>query len=258
MKISIITVVYNNKSYLEDAIISVNNQTYKNIEYIVIDGGSTDGTVEIIKKHSKLISKWISEPDSGIYDAMNKGIKMASGEIIGTLNSDDIYFNDDIIKKIADIFKDSDIEGCYGDILYVSKDLKRTIRYWSSGAYKEGRFRKGWMPPHPTFFARKKLFKEHGGFREKFKIVGDYELMFRFIGKFKIKLYYIPEVLVKMRVGGVSNNGLMNQFTKIKEIYQSWLINDINPPILLPFIKPLLKIGQYNILSKIFRNNKYG
>ena len=245
MKISIITVVYNNKSYLEDAILSVKNQTYKNIEHIIVDGGSTDGTVEIIKKHSKLISNWISEPDSGIYDAMNKGINLSTGELIGILNSDDIYFHENVIKNVVSLFKQQKMDGCYGDLIYVSENLKNTIRHWKSSEYKKGLFKSGWMPPHPTFFVRKKIYERFGDFNCSFKISADYELMLRFIEKNHICIYYVPEILIKMRVGGKSNRGIMNLIRKSLEDYKAWKVNGLKISPVIVLKKPFSKLNQF-------------
>ena len=149
MKISVITVVLNNKSYIEDCINSVLNQSYKNVEYIVIDGGSTDGTVDAIRKYEKSISKWISEPDRGIYDAMNKGIELASGDVIGILNSDDVYFDSDVLQKIALLMSDANVDACYSDLVYVAaQNLSKVVRYWRSRQFEPGLFKKGWVPAH--------------------------------------------------------------------------------------------------------------
>lgn len=245
MKISIVTVIYNNEKYLEESILSVKNQSFDNVEHIVIDGGSTDGSLDIIKKYDKYISKWISEPDSGIYDAMNKGVSLATGDIIGFLNSDDIYFSNDILSKISGILKTNKVDCCYGDILYMSEDLKKKIRYWKAGNPGKGRFKKGWMPPHPAFFVKKKIFDRFGSFRTDFKISADYELMLRFFEKENISASYIPEILVKMRIGGKSNRGLKNLIRKSLEDYKSWKVNGLKISPLIMLKKPLLKIDQF-------------
>jgi len=245
MKISIITVVYNNKDFIEDCIDSVIAQSYQNIEYIIIDGNSNDGTLSVVKKYEKHISKWISESDSGIYDAMNKGIKLATGEVIGMLNSDDIYSNKNVIEHVMNLFKKMDIDGCYGDLLYVSKDLKENVRYWKAGVYKEGKFRKGWMPPHPTFFVRKKFYEKFGGFNSDFEISADYELMLRFIEKKHLSIYYLPEIIIKMRIGGKSNKGVKNLLKKSIEDYKAWKVNNMRMSPLIMVKKPLSKIGQF-------------
>ena len=216
MKISIITVVLNNKQFILDCIESVKKQTYADIEYIIIDGGSTDGTVKIIRENQPCIDQWISEEDQGIYDALNKGIRLASGEVIGFLNADDIFYSRDIVQKIVRIFKDNKIEAVYGDLVYMNKSLTRTIRYWESGQYKPGIFKTGWMLPHPTFYVRKSVYTKYGLYDTRFKISADYEIMLRLLEKKKIAVYYISEIVVIMRVGGVSNSGIKNLIRKSK------------------------------------------
>ncbi len=211
MKVSIITVVYNGKNTIEDCLKSIYSQTYPAIEHIVVDGGSTDGTLDIIKRNKKSISKWISEPDKGIYDALNKGIKMAAGDIIGFLHADDVYAHDKVIETVVSNMKKYNVDSCYGDLLYVDKNnTNKIIRYWKSQPYRNGLFRKGWMPPHPTFFVKKEVYEKYGYFNTNFKIASDYELMLRFLHKYKISTCYIPEVLIKMRLGGASNRSLKN------------------------------------------------
>ncbi|MEN8154848.1 MAG: glycosyltransferase family 2 protein [Acidobacteriota bacterium] len=251
MKISIITVVYNNKKYLEDSIRSVKGQSHSDVEYIVVDGGSTDGSLEIIKKYDKSISKWISETDSGIYDAMNKGVALATGDIVGFLNSDDIYFSGDILNKVSKTIEDNNSDCCYGDLVYVSGDLTKTIRYWKAGSPGGGSFRKGWMPPHPAFFVGKKIFENFGSFRTDFKISADYELMLRFFERGNISASYIPEILVKMRIGGKSNRGLKNLIRKSLEDYKAWRVNGLKISPLIMLKKPFLKVGQFFKSGKI-------
>ena len=246
MKVSIITVVYNNKDTIKNAIESVLNQTYKNIEYIIVDGASTDGTVEIIKSYGDSIDKFISEKDNGIYDAMNKGIRLASGDIIGILNSDDFYANNNIIEKVVKEFEDKKVDSVYGDLVYVNaKDTNKIVRYWKSKPYKKGLFKKGWHPAHPTFFVKKKIYEKYGLFNLDFKIAADYELMLRFLEKHQISNSYIPEIIVKMRLGGESNQSIKNIIKANIESYNAWKMNDLPPPFYLPFIKPLKKLKQF-------------
>ena len=246
MRVSIITVVYNNRNTIKDAVESVLNQTYKNIEYIIVDGASTDGTVEIIKSYGDSIDKFISEKDNGIYDAMNKGIKLASGDIIGILNSDDFYVGDNIIEKVVRTFKEQKVDSVYGDLVYVdSKDTNKIVRYWKSKPYKKGLFKKGWHPAHPTFFVKKEIYDKYGIFDLDFKIAADYELMLRFLEKYQISSSYIPEVLVKMRVGGKSNQSIKNIIKANIESYNAWKVNNLKPPFYLPLIKPLKKLKQF-------------
>ena len=246
MKISIITVVYNNEKEIEDTIKSVLNQTYKNIEYIIIDGSSTDNTRNIIKKYIKKISIFISEPDNGLYYAMNKGIRIATGDVIGFINSDDFYFSSSVIEKIADEFISKKIDCLYGDIVYVeSKNSSKIIRYWKSKKYEKGLFKKGWHPAHPSFFVKKHIYDKYGVFNTNFTIAADYELMLRFLEKNNILSSYLPEVLVKMRSGGQSNKNILKIIKANIESYKAWKTNFlyINPIIFLK--KPISKIFQY-------------
>lgn len=175
MKISIITVVFNNKPHIEACIQSVLGQTYRNIEYIVIDGASTDGTLALIKKYGDRISKWISEADNGIYDALNKGLVLATGDVVGFLHSDDIYAHDGVVGRVVSEMEEHNVDSCYGDLLYVHKDNpEKVIRYWRASPYRPGLFERGWMPPHPTFFARKGVYERFGYFNTDFKIAADY------------------------------------------------------------------------------------
>jgi len=244
--VSIITVVLNRKKTIEDAIKSVLSQNYSNIEYIVIDGWSRDGTLEVINKYKDKIAKIISEPDKGVFDAMNKGIKMASGEIIGILNADDFYTSDDVIEKVVETFQEEDCDCLWGDLVYVdAKNTDKIIRYWKSSQFEPGKFKNGWMPPHPTFFVRKWVYEKYGGFNLDFPISADYELMLRFLEKYKVKSCYIPQVLVKMRVGGQSSKNILNIIKANIECYKAWKINGLKINPLRIFLKPLLKISQY-------------
>lgn len=245
MKISIITAVLNGNRYIEDTIKSVLSQSYNDIEYIIIDGGSTDGTLEKVNKYKKKISKFISEQDKGIYDAMNKGIGFASGDIIGFLNSDDVYADSEIVSNVVNSFIENKIDGCYGDLIYVNSSLEKTVRYWKSGIYRRGSFRKGWMIPHPTFFLSKAIYSKYGGYHTEFKISADYELMLRLIEKNRISVYYIPKVFVKMRTGGKSNIGIKNLIIKSYEDLKAWRVNGLSAPFLLSLRKPVKKISQF-------------
>lgn len=246
MRVSIITAVYNDIETVEQCINSVLSQHYENIEHIIIDGGSTDGTIEIIKKYNNKTSKSVSEPDDGIYCALNRGINLASGDIIGVLHADDFYANDNVIETMVSQMKKHNVDSCYGDLLYVRKEnTDQTVRYWKSCPYKNGLFQKGWMPPHPSFFVRKYIYNKYGVFNTDFKIAADYELMLRFLEKNKITTHYIPSVLVKMRTGGVSNRNLKNIARKTVEDYRAWRVN--NQPVTFNTIlyKNLSKIPQF-------------
>lgn len=211
MKISIITVGYNCKDTVASAMDSVLSQVGTNLDYVVVDGASADGTLDIVKSYGAKVSKLISEPDKGIYDAMNKGIKMASGDAIGILNSDDMYVDDKVLNDVVETFERTGADAVYGDLVYVDEaDVDKVVRYWKSGAFMPGSFRKGWHPAHPALFVRKEIYEKYGVFDTSFDISADFELMLRFFEKHGIKTAYLPRVLVKMRVGGESNRSLAN------------------------------------------------
>jgi len=246
MKVSIITVCFNSVATIEDTIKSLIMQDYKDIEYIVVDGGSTDGTLEILAKYRNRIARCISEPDNGIYDAMNKGLRLATGNIIGFLNSGDFYAGENVIRRMVEVIRANNADCCYGDLEYVAKDNPaKTIRKWRSQSYQEGLFEKGWHPPHPTFFVKKCIFDEYGSFDLRYDIGADYELMLRFLKKHRIRSCYIPSVLVKMRTGGKSNKNLWQIIKTNIECFKAWKRNGLK---ITPFIilkKPASKLIQY-------------
>jgi len=206
MKISIITVCLNSVETIENTIKSVLSQNYNGIEYIVVDGGSTDGTLEILTKYRDRIHKYISEPDKGVYDAMNNGIRLATGDIIATLNSDDLYADETIVSRMVELIQENGLDAAYGDLAYIASDNSGHVRrFWKAGVYKRGAFSHGWVIPHPTFFCRKQVFEKYGYFNEKFQVAADFELLLRFIEKHQIKVGYLPKVIVKMRAGGRAN-----------------------------------------------------
>lgn len=218
MKISIITVCFNSADTIEDTLNSVANQSKVIVEHVLIDGASTDNTLEIIKRHQS-VTKLVSEPDKGIYDAMNKGIALATGDIVGTLNADDFYADENVLENVAKVFLDLTVEACYADLVYVNqKNTGKIVRYWKSRDYVSGLFKLGWMPAHPTFFVRKSVYDRLGGFSLNYKIAADFELLFRFIEQNKIKTKYIPKAMVKMRLGGTTNKNLSNVIKQNKEI----------------------------------------
>jgi glycosyltransferase involved in cell wall biosynthesis len=207
MKISIITVVFNNKETIKSAIDSVLSQTYKNIEYIIIDGASDDGTLEVVQSYGDKISKFVSEKDKGIYDAMNKGINLATGGIVGILNSDDFYIDEKVIEKVIKEFEEKDVDSVYADLVFVRpENLDKTVRYYDSSKFNLSRFAYGWMPAHPTFFVKREAYEKYGVFRTDLKIAADFDILVRFLFNHKISYSYIQEVLVKMRIGGVSTS----------------------------------------------------
>lgn len=245
MKVSIITSVYNNEKTIEDAIKSVLSQTYPNIEYIVVDGASKDNTVAVIKKYEDKISTFVSERDKGIYDGLNKGVSLATGDIIAFLHSDDIYADENIISEVVEHFKKTNTNSIYGDLVYVDKDdTSKIFRYWKSGKYSLQKLCNGWMPPHPTFFVKKEFYDKYGKFDLAFGISADYDFMLRMLGKYKITTSYLPKVLYKMRVGGASNRSLKNIIQKSREDIKALKNNNIGG-IHTILMKNLSKIPQF-------------
>lgn len=221
MTITIITVSYNAEKSIRDTLQSVLNQSYKKIEYIIIDGASTDNTLEIITSYKNKIAHIISEPDKGLYDAMNKGIKLSTGDVIGFLNADDIFANNSIIQKIADTFT-NDTDAIYSDLAYVNHELNKQQRLWIPGEYHHELWHLAWSPPHPTFYAKKDLYDRYGNFDLSHQVSADYELLFRFIYKEKINVKYLAETTVLMRTGGVSNSSWKNIIQGNREIFRTW------------------------------------
>ena len=246
MKISIITPVLNGKKTIRETINSVLNQEYANIEHIVIDGHSIDGTLETISDCTHRIAKVVSEPDRGIYDALNKGIRLSTGDIIGILHAGDLYAHDRVLRRVVEGFEVQNKDSCYGDLQYVDPDdPQKVIRYWKSSSYRDGKFKWGWMPPHPTFFVKRGIYEKHGAFNREFRIAGDYELMLRFLAKEKISVFYIPEVIVKMRIGGISNRSVKDLWLKSREDYKAWKINHLTGNMLTIPLKNLSKLPQF-------------
>jgi glycosyltransferase involved in cell wall biosynthesis len=223
MKVSIITVCYNAERTIADALQSVASQSHDDIEHIVIDGASTDDTMAIVEHYREQLSVVVSEPDKGIYDAMNKGIALASGDIIGILNADDVYAKDHVIERVVEAFvADDTLQAVYGDLVYVSADdPDKVVRYWKSRPYAEGLFEHGWMPAHPTFFVRRDVYRQYGDFDLDFGIQSDFELCMRFIAIKQIKTRYLPGVMVRMRMGGVTNNSVRNVIKGNIEAYRA-------------------------------------
>jgi len=245
MKISIITSVYNNQKTIKDAIESVLEQTYENVEYIIVDGGSSDDTISIVKSYGDKISKFVSEKDKGIYDGLNKGVKHATGDVVAFLHSDDIYATPTILENVVKAFQsDQNFDGIYGDLVYTPKDdTIKVLRYWKSRDFDETLLAKGWMPAHPTLFLKREVYEKYGGFDLSFKIAGDYDFMLRVLSA-GIKVKYIPEVLYKMRVGGESNKSLKNIILKSKEDIRALRKNGVGGYGSL-MIKNFSKIGQF-------------
>lgn len=246
MKISLITICWNSEATIRATLESVRLQGYTSLEYIIVDGASNDSTLKILEEFSDIVSVVVSEQDHGIYDAMNKGISLATGDVIGILNSDDVFSDDQVLKDIAHIFSNTEIDASYADLQYVKRDdLTKVTRYWRSGKYNQGAFKRGWMPPHPTFYVRKSVYDRFGWFDVRLRTSADYELMLRFIHVNKIKLHYLNRVIVKMRVGGQSNESLKNRMRGNNEDKLAWKFNKLKPPIGLAIIKPMRKLGQF-------------
>ena len=245
MKISIITASYNSAKTIRDTLESVRCQEYRHVEHLVIDGLSTDGTLDIVREYPN-ISKIISEKDNGIYDAMNKGLQLASGEIIGILNSDDIYVNNQVLGHVAEIFQNEQVDACYADLQYVDgEDTNKLIRHWKSGNFKKNSFFYGWMPPHPTLFLRRRVYDKVGFFNLALKNSADYELMLRIFVTHDFTIRYLPRVIVKMRTGGASNASFMRRIDANKEDRLAWKINDLKPYFFTLYLKPIRKIFQF-------------
>jgi len=246
MKVTIITVTFNSEKYLEDCILSVLAQRYPHIEYIIVDGKSTDRTVDIIRKYESRIAKWISETDRGMYDAINKGMEMATGDIIGILNSDDMLDGEDVIESIVSAFEQHHVDSIYGDLEYVDPDdINKVQRIWKGKTYKRSLFHSGWMPAHPTFYFKREFFKKYGGYETHFYSAADYELMCRYLFLHKISSYHIPKLLVKMRSGGQSNSSFKTRLRANRRDYLAMKKNNVPFPFLVSILKPLSKLHQY-------------
>ena len=252
MKFSIITVTYNSEKYLADCIRSVQRQNYKNIEHIIIDGNSTDGTVKIIREYEDHVAHWISESDRGMYDAINKGLQLATGDIVGILNSDDMLASADVIRSIADCFETTNTDSVYGDLVYVQPaDTKIVVRSWKGSAYKRFRFRYGWMPAHPTFYMRRSLVQQYGLYENHYFTAADYEFMARYLYRHRISATYLDTMIVKMRTGGASNVNFKMRLRANRRDYLAMKINKIPFPFVASILKPLIKIPQFkNSFSK--------
>lgn len=226
--------------------VSVRDQQVE-VEHVIIDGGSKDTTLSIAHSYPH-VCKMVSEPDKGIYDAMNKGIKMSSGDIVGILNSDDYYAEKHTLRLVAEAFSNPKVQTCYGDLLYVDPFCTdKVTRCWKSGDFRRSAFYWGWMPPHPTFFVRRSVYEQCGVFNLKLGSAADYELMLRFLVKHSMHSKYIPEVLVKMRTGGQSNASMRNRLIANRMDRLAWDVNDLRPYPWTLFLKPVRKIGQFMV-----------
>lgn len=230
MKISIITATFNSENSLKATLNSLFNQDYNNIESIIIDGNSTDSTLGIVERfHNKSKNiKLISEPDDGIYDALNKGLALATGDLIGFVHSDDLLASSEVISELVSEIQNENLDGVYGDLQYVDKEnTNKIIRFWKSCEFKPNLLREGWMPPHPTLFLKKEVYEKYGLFDLSFNISADYDFMLRVLNDSELKFGYLPKVITKMRVGGTSNRSLENIIKKTREDYRAIKINKI-------------------------------
>lgn len=246
MKISIITVVFNAERYLRDCLVSVLTQDYSNIEYIVIDGASTDKSFEIAQDYKEQISVLISEPDNGMYDALNKGIAMATGDVIGILNADDILATNQVITNVVNLFNQKNVDAIYGDLNYVApENVAQIQRKWRSSTAKPSDLALGWMPAHPTLYVKRKIFSQLGGYSQDYGSAADYELMLRFLYKNKLSTAYLPLLMVKMRSGGMSNQSMKHRYTAFLNDYAALKNNRVPFPFLALSLKKIRKIQQF-------------
>lgn len=245
MKISIITATYNSAATLQDTLNSVRSQDYAPVEHLVIDGLSTDATLEIARSFPH-VAKIISEKDKGIYDAMNKGIALATGEVVGILNSDDFYMDERVLSRVMKAFEDPTVDAVYGDLQYVkATQTDKVTRNWKAGKNSPRKFYFGWMPPHPSFFVRRRVYEQVGVFNTTLRSAADYELMLRVLLRHRMKAVYIPEVLVRMRQGGMSNASIWNRWRANREDKQAWRLNGLKPWFFTIPMKPLRKVLQF-------------
>jgi glycosyltransferase involved in cell wall biosynthesis len=245
MKVSIITVVYNAISTIATTIQSVLSQRYNNIEYIIVDGGSCDGTLDIINSFGSLITKFHTGEDNGIYDAMNTGIKLATGDIVGFLNADDFYIDDDVIYKVVNAFAQNEVNSIFADLVFVKpNNLNKIVRYYNSSRFDPSKFAYGLMPAHPTFYAKRKIYEKYGLFKTDYMIAADFEILVRFLNKNSISYCYIPEVFIKMRTGGASTKNFKSNLILNREIVRACKENGIETNIIKVYYKYLSKIYQ--------------
>jgi len=245
MKLSIVTAVFNRAQTIGQALETVQQQSYGAIDHVIQDGGSIDGTLGILERMSNADIRIQSAPDAGIYDAINKGIARAEGEVIGLMHSDDFFADNQVITDVAELFEDPDVDGVYGDLQYVAaEDTTRVIRHWRSGSYDPRKLQQGWMPPHPTVYLRREVFEKFGLYDTSYRIAADYDAMLRYMGKGSIRMAYLPRVMVKMRVGGESNRSLKHIILKSQEDYRALRSNGMGGAGAL-LRKNLSKIGQF-------------
>lgn len=246
MKVSIITVSFNSAATIEDTLVSVASQTWRDIEHIVIDGGSTDGTQALLNRHSAGLSKLISEPDNGIYDAMNKGVAMATGDVVVFLNADDVYKDSGVIKRVVHYMQDAGLDALYGNVEFFHPSRpEHVVRTYNSGHFAPARLGWGWMPAHPALFVRRRIFEQYGAFDKSFKIAGDFDFIARVFKLETLQYRYIPEVLVRMQIGGVSTSGLRATYLLNREILRACQQNGIRSNWLMLLTKYFHKVREF-------------
>lgn len=276
MRISVVTTCFNAAATLKDCLESVKEQTHPEVEHIVVDAASTDGTTSILEENRSDLARVVSEPDEGIYDGMNKGLRLATGEVVGILNSDDVYASAETLAKVARVFEESGVDSCYGDLVYIADEVSRfevrgsgekkshqslmgqgteshgfkVVRYWKSGEFDPKKFYWGWMVPHPTFFVRRSVYEKYGYFNPELGMAADYELMLRFLLNHRISCAYIPEILVMMKSGGASNASLGTRLEANRMDRKAWIVNDLRPRPWTLWLKPMRKIGQFVMRPK--------
>jgi glycosyltransferase involved in cell wall biosynthesis len=250
LQVTVVTAVKNRAPTLGACLRSVHSQTWPAVEHVLVDGGSTDGSLSIIGAHHPKLAKVICEPDRGVYEALNKGIQSATGDIIGFLHADDEFASDRALESVARAFEDPGVDAVYGDLIYVSRgDPTHVVRYWRAGKYARSQIANGWMPPHPTFYVRRSIYSRFGAFDTRYKIAADYENMLRILWRGGAEAVYIPEVLVRMRTGGLSNR-LSNLFMKSREDYAAMRANGIEPWQAL-LLKNVTKLPQFVIKASV-------
>ncbi len=250
LQITVITAVKNRASTLGACLRSVQAQSWPDIEHIVVDGGSTDGTLGVLAASRAHLAKLICEADRGVYDALNKGIREASGDVVGFMHADDEFASEHSLERVARAFEDSAVDAVYGDLVYVRRDdTSRVVRYWRAGPYSRSQFTNGWMPPHPTFYVRRHVYRRFGGFDTRFRIAADYENMLRILWRGGVQAAYIPEVLVRMRAGGMSNR-LLNLLRKSSEDFAALRQNGIGPVQAL-LLKNVTKLPQFVVKTSV-------
>ena len=276
MKISVITTCFNAENTIQGCLESVGKQFYPDVEHFIVDAASTDGTLDILDEYQGSLAGVVSEPDTGIYDGMNKGLKLVTGDVVGILNADDVFYSPDVLAKVAAVFEDQRIASCYGDLVYVAgsndgsrlkvqslgnspphpnplppgergqgSDGFKVVRYWKAGEFDPRKFYWGWMPPHPTFFVRRSVYEKYGYFNLNMGTAADYELMLRFLAKHRVSCAYLPEILVQMRTGGASNVTLKRRLDANRMDRKAWEVNGLRPYPWTLLMKPIRKIGQW-------------